>query len=255
MKRLLQIVQVHNRNLLRGPYPVTQLDIRRATQRIADQAGSRRATRRALQFKPSVAINFCADDSAIGAGIQQKCGGITVYFAFYDNQRLHGAEGNSDRTGMRGIGQRYQEKEQQSQCARPSPMTLRVQSRRRTVPVCVQNGVARGSAGRKRAITKCAQIKLSRHGRRYGLQTSSSLYDVRTLWQPDKVNLSVCCFRIFRRAAFITPAYRRCDELPVTDFPYGPGRCSCLAGPAAAGASGPRGKIKGRAREKRKQMD
>ena len=38
-------------------------------------------------------------------------------------------------------------------------------------------------------------------------------------------------------------------------FPNGPGRCLRLAGPAATGASGPRGKTKPRVRKKRKQMD
>ena len=59
------------------------------------------------EVEPSVAVNSCADDGSISTCIQQKCGGITVHLAFHNDQRLHSAEGNSDRAGMRGIWQRH----------------------------------------------------------------------------------------------------------------------------------------------------
>jgi hypothetical protein len=129
VKHLLQLVQVHNGNLLRSPHILAQPDIGRAPQRISDQASGPLAVRHALQLETKVvAVNFCADDGSVGPRIQQKYGGITVHPAFHNNQRLHGAEGNSDRAGMRGIPQRDQQERQESQHAETRPVTSRARS-------------------------------------------------------------------------------------------------------------------------------
>jgi hypothetical protein len=68
-------------------------------------------------------------------------------------------------------------------------------------------------------------LKLSFHGMaagEYGLQTGDFLCDVQTLWQPNKVNLSVCGFRIFKCAAFITPAYPGVMSCPLQTFHTAP---------------------------------
>jgi hypothetical protein len=79
---------------------------------------------------------------------------------------LHGAEGNSGRSGMRGIGHGHQEEQQESQSAREREGTPGAQRNTRAyLAACVQNGGASGSSGTECAIVKCVQIKLSSNSR------------------------------------------------------------------------------------------
>jgi hypothetical protein len=148
VKHLLQLVQIHNGNLLRGPHMTTQLKISGAPQRISDQPGARLMAGHALQLKTNVTVDFCANDSSVGAGIEQKYSGITVHFAFHNNQGLHGAERDADRAGMCEIRQGNQQEEQESQRARKRPATLGAHGAHWRAPgyvaPCVQNGAAAG---------------------------------------------------------------------------------------------------------------
>jgi hypothetical protein len=75
---------------------------------------------------------------------------------------LHGAEGNSYGSGVRGIGYGRQEEQQESQRARERQGTPGAQRNTRAyVAACVQNGGAAGSSGTECAMVKCVQIKLS----------------------------------------------------------------------------------------------
>jgi hypothetical protein len=75
---------------------------------------------------------------------------------------LHGAEGNSDRAGVRGVGHRRQEEQQESQSARERQGVPGAQRNTRAyLAACVQNGGAAGSSGTECAMVKCVQIKLS----------------------------------------------------------------------------------------------
>ena len=179
VKHLLQLIEVHDGDLLRSPSIVRQLDVRRAPQRISVKAGASMARRHSLKIKPSIAIDFCADNGPIGAGVEQKCGGITIHFTFKNNQGLHSAEVNSDYAGMRGIGQRHQQEHQEGQRASKRPAALRAHW---TAPPflaqCVQNGAAALSGRQVSAMEKCVQIKLSEPGlQANGLRTSNSLDD------------------------------------------------------------------------------
>jgi hypothetical protein len=165
VKHLLQFIEVHDGDLLRSPHILGQADIGGTPQRISGEASGSLAVRHALQFEASVTVNFCAHDGSVGAGIQQECGGVTIQFALDDNERLHGAKGNSNRAGMRGIRHRRQKEQQESQRARKRQATL---GARRNTPdrsaACIQNGGAAGSRRTERAGVKCVQIKLSGNG-------------------------------------------------------------------------------------------
>ena len=118
--------------------------------------------RHALELEASVAIDFCAHDGSIGAGVQDERGGVTIHFSQHDDQGLHGAEGNSDRSGMRGIGHRRQEEQQESQRVRKRQGRPGAQRNTRAcLAACVQNGGPAGSRRMECAMVKYVQIKLS----------------------------------------------------------------------------------------------
>ena len=162
VKHLLQLVQVHDGDLLGHPHILTQAEIGRPPQRVSGEASRSLAMRHALELEASVAIDFCAHDGSVGAGVQDERGGVTIHFSQDDDQGLHGAEGNSDRSGMRGIGHGRQEEQQESQRARERQGTPGAQRNTRAyLAACVQNGGAAGSSGTECAMVKCVQIKLS----------------------------------------------------------------------------------------------
>ena len=162
VKHLLQLVEVHDGDLLRKPNIVAEPDVGRAPQRVSGEASGALAMRHALEFEAGVAINLCAHDSSVGTGVQDERGGVTIHFSQDDNQGLHGAEGNSYRSGMRGIGYGRQEEQQESQRARERQGTPGAQPNTRAyVAACVQNGGAAGSSGTECAMVKCVQIKPS----------------------------------------------------------------------------------------------
>jgi len=103
VKHLLQLLQVHDGDLLCSPHILAQPHIGGTSQRISDQASAPLSARHARQLEPNVTVNFCADDGTVGASIQQKYGGIAVHSALDNDQRLHGTEWNSHRAGMGGI--------------------------------------------------------------------------------------------------------------------------------------------------------
>ena len=162
VKHLLQLVQVHDGDLLGHPHILAQAEIGRPPQRVSGEASRPLAMRHALELEASVAIDFCAHDGSVGAGVQDERGGVTIHFSQDDDQGLHGTEGNPDRSGMRGIGHGRQEEQQESQRARERQGTPGAQRNTRAyVAACVQNGGAAGSSGTECAMVKCVQIKLS----------------------------------------------------------------------------------------------
>ena len=165
VKHLLQLVQVHDGDLLSNPYILTQAEIGGTPQRVSGETSSPWTVRHALQREASVAINFCADDGSVRARIQHECGEVTIHFALDDNQGLYGAEGNSYRARVREIQHWRQEEQQESQGTREPQGTPGAQRNTRASPsACVQNGGAAGCSGMEYAIVKCVQIKLSANG-------------------------------------------------------------------------------------------
>ena len=162
VKHLLQLVEVHDGDLLRHPNILAQAEICRTPQRVSGEASGALAMRQALEFEAGVAINLRAHDGSVGAGVQDERGGVAIHFSQDDDQGLHGAEGNSDRSGMRGIGHGHQEERQESQSAREHQGTPGAQRNTRAyLAACVQNRGAAGSSGTECAMVKCVQIKLS----------------------------------------------------------------------------------------------
>jgi len=103
------------------------------------------AMRHALELEAGVAINLRAHDGSVAPVSKTKRGGVTIHFSQHDDQGLHGAEGNSDRSGMRGIGHGRQEEQQESQRAESARGTPGAQPNTRAyLAACVQNGGAAG---------------------------------------------------------------------------------------------------------------
>jgi len=194
VKHLFQLVQVHDGNLLRSPHILAQFDIGRTAQRISGEAGGPLAAGHALEVEARVTVNLCAHDGSVGAGIQQEYGSVTVHFAPDDNQGLHGAEGNSYRAGMRRIGHRSQQEQQQNQRVTKRQATLSAPSNTRDYQAaCIQNGAAAGSSRTERAVVKCVQIRLSGNGWKLAAcDQQFSRHD--NCRAAHKGNLSVCCF-------------------------------------------------------------
>ena len=162
VKHLLQLVEVHDGDLLRKPNIVAEPDVGRAPQRVSGEASGALAMRHALELEAGVAINLRAHDGSVGAGVQDERGGVTIHFSQDDNQGLHGAEGNSYRSGVRGIAYGRQEEQQESQRAREHQEIPGAQPNTRAyLAACVQNGGAAGSSGTECAMVKCVQIKPS----------------------------------------------------------------------------------------------
>jgi len=165
VKHLLQLAQVHDRDLLRNPYILAQAEIGWTPQRISSEASRPLAVRNALEVEASITVNLCAHDGSVSAGIQDEYSDVTIHFALDDNQGLYGAEGNSDRARMRGIGNRRQEEQQESQRTRERQGTPRVpRNTRAYLAACVQNGGAAGGRRAECAVARCVQIKLSGNG-------------------------------------------------------------------------------------------
>src|SRR5882762_10351394 len=60
VKHLLELVEVHDGDLLRHPHILAQAEIGRASQRISGEASSALAVRHGLKLKASLTVNFCA---------------------------------------------------------------------------------------------------------------------------------------------------------------------------------------------------
>jgi hypothetical protein len=184
VKHLLQLVEVHDGHLLAYPHVLAQAEIGRTPQRVSGEASGALAMRHALELEAGVAVNLRAHDGSVGAGVQDERGGVTIHFSQDDDQGLHGAEGNPDRSGMRRIGHGRQEEQQESQSARGRQGTPGAQRNTRAyLAACVQNGGAAGTSGTECAMVNCVQIKLSRN--------SVGAMHFRAARQ---TNLSVCCF-------------------------------------------------------------
>ena len=221
VQHLLQLVQVHDGDLLGNPHILAQAEIGGTPQRISDEASRTLAVRHTLELKASGAINLCAHDGSVGTGIQHERGGVTIHFALDDNQGLHGPEGNSDRAGMRGIGHWRQEEQHEDQRMRERQGTSGTQRNTRAYPAaCVQNGGAAGSSRTKCAMVKCVQIKLSANDWRADVQ-QFSLHDA-TVGQRRKAIYPFAAFEFELRCVFRPCFTEAASRICLTDiFPNG----------------------------------
>src|ERR1700722_6615357 len=102
-ENVAEAVEIHDGDAPREPCMAIELEIDGQSHALADKAGLLAGALRETKTVAYVPVDLRADDRARGAGVEQKCHGLTVDLAFDEDHRLNRAKREMDNVGMRDI--------------------------------------------------------------------------------------------------------------------------------------------------------